>query len=76
MQVAGIVGMQHVTNAKVSSGPTSQTSNTFRYPGATPSISANGTGNAIVWAAENTNPAHKDSPAGRCISRMGLHATF
>jgi outer membrane protein assembly factor BamB len=46
-----------ITNAKVSSGPASQTSTTFRYPGATPSISANGTSNAIVWAAENTSPA-------------------
>jgi hypothetical protein len=46
-----------VTNAKLATGPASQTSNTFRYPGATPSISANGTSNAIVWAAENTSPA-------------------
>jgi immunoglobulin I-set domain protein len=46
-----------ITNAKLSTAPAFQTSNTFAYPGATPSISANGTSNAIVWAVENTNPA-------------------
>jgi hypothetical protein len=46
-----------ITNAILATGPASQTSNTFRYPGTTPSISANGTSNAIVWAAENTTPA-------------------
>ena len=46
-----------ITNAMLATGPASQTSNTFRYPGATPSISASGTNNAIVWAAENTTPA-------------------
>jgi hypothetical protein len=30
----------------------SQTSNTFVYPGATPSISANGTANGILWGRE------------------------
>ena len=29
----------------------------FGYPGATPSISANGTSNGIVWAIENSSPA-------------------
>ena len=46
-----------ITNAKLSTAPAFQTSNTFTYPGTTPSISANGTSNAIVWAVENTNPA-------------------
>jgi len=46
-----------ITNAKLSTSATSQTANSFGYPGATPSISANGTSNGIVWAVENTSPA-------------------
>ena len=33
------------------------TTTTFAYPGTTPSISAYGAANGIVWATENTNPA-------------------
>jgi hypothetical protein len=46
-----------ITNAKLSTSPAFQSSNTFAYPGATPSISANGTSNGIVWAAENGTAA-------------------
>jgi hypothetical protein len=46
-----------VTAARVSTTPSSVTANQFTYPGSTPSISANGISNAIVWAAENSNPA-------------------
>ena len=46
-----------VTNALLSSSPTSQTSTHFAYPGTFPVVSANGTANAIVWAYENTSPA-------------------
>lgn len=37
--------------------PASQTSKKFIYPGATPSVSANGSSSGIVWAVENTIPA-------------------
>lgn len=46
-----------VSNALLSSSPTSQTSAQFTYPGTFPVVSANGTANAIVWAYENTSPA-------------------
>ncbi|MDR5816254.1 pyrrolo-quinoline quinone [Caballeronia sp. LZ033] len=42
-----------VSNAALSATPTSKTANTFGAPGATPSISANGATNGILWAAEN-----------------------
>jgi hypothetical protein len=44
-------------NAKLLTTPVAETSNSFGYPGATPSISSNKGANVIVWAAENTNPA-------------------
>jgi len=46
-----------ITNAKLSSSATAQTANSFGYPGSTPSVSANGTSNGIVWAVENSSPA-------------------
>jgi hypothetical protein len=44
-------------SALLSASPVSMTQNEFVYPGATPSISANGTSSAILWAVENNNPA-------------------
>jgi hypothetical protein len=55
--VGGPIRAFTITNAKMSSSATAQTANSFGYPGATPSISVNGTSNAIVWAVENTSPA-------------------
>jgi hypothetical protein len=46
-----------ISNAKLSSAPVAQTTNSFWYPGTSPSISANGTFNGIVWAVESSSPA-------------------
>lgn len=45
------------SHARLEANPISITSNQFVYPGATPSISANGTRDAILWAAENGTAA-------------------
>jgi hypothetical protein len=47
-------GIQH---ALLGTTPTSQTTTTFSYPGTSPSVSANGSSNGIVWAVENSSPA-------------------
>jgi hypothetical protein len=46
-----------ITAAKLANAAASQSGNTFPYPGTTPSVSANGTSNGIVWAAENGSTA-------------------
>jgi hypothetical protein len=43
-----------VSNAKLTTTPSSKTANTFHYPGGTSVISASGTTNAILWAVENS----------------------
>lgn len=47
----------HISGAALSTSPTSQTAGSLGYPGATPSISANGSANGIVWAIENSGSA-------------------
>jgi hypothetical protein len=46
-----------ISGAKLAAAPQSQSATEFTYPGTAPSVSANGTSNAIVWAHENTDPA-------------------
>ena len=43
-----------VTTARLAATPSSQSTHHFGYPGTTPSVSANGATNGIVWAIENT----------------------
>jgi hypothetical protein len=46
-----------VTKALIASSPSSRTAAAFPYPGTTPSVSANGTQNGIVWALESNTSA-------------------
>ena len=52
---------------------TSQSSGTFGFPGATPSISAQGTSNAIVWAT-NSNSYGTSGGGSRAAAPAVLHA--
>jgi len=42
-----------IAGAKLAGIPSSQSTHNFGYPGSTPSVSANGAANGIVWAIEN-----------------------
>jgi Immunoglobulin domain/Immunoglobulin I-set domain len=44
-----------IVNAKIVAPPGSQSSASYSYPGAIPSVSANGTTNGIVWAVQNSS---------------------
>jgi hypothetical protein len=46
-----------VEKATVPLTASSRSQNRYHYPGATPTVSANGTTNGIVWTVENANPA-------------------
>jgi Malectin domain/Immunoglobulin domain/PQQ enzyme repeat len=63
-----------ITNGKLSGSPTSRAPNTLAYPGATPSVSANGTGNGIVWSVGNSNPAVLDAYDATNLSNQLYHS--
>jgi hypothetical protein len=44
-----------IQQAKLAQVPSSQSKHIYPYPGVVPTISANGTSNAILWAEENVN---------------------
>ena len=43
-----------IMNAKLATSPSSVSAATYAYPGGTPSISASGTSNGIVWVIQNS----------------------
>jgi hypothetical protein len=51
--VGGVLRAYPIVNAQLAGTPSSTSSATFAYPGATPSISSNGNKNGIVWALES-----------------------
>ena len=55
--VSGTLKAFAISSAKLGAAPQSQSATQFIYPGTAPSVSANGTANAIVWAHENTSTA-------------------
>ena len=46
-----------MTAATLAPSPSVHFATSFAFPGTTPSISANGASNGILWAVENSNPA-------------------
>ena len=54
--ISGTLKAFVVSSAKLAAAPQSQSITQFVYPGTSPSVSANGTANGIVWAHENANP--------------------
>src|SRR5262249_16246163 len=46
-----------ISSARVSTTAASATAVSFAYPGTTPSISASGPTNGVVWGVENKSPA-------------------
>jgi hypothetical protein len=59
--VAGVSGalkafsVSNTANPPVNQTPTSQSSHTFGFPGATPSLSSLGTSNGVIWAIDNSS---------------------
>jgi len=66
LYVAGVGPLvQYVFNAttgKFNGSPYSQSTTRYGFPGATPSLSSNGTGNGIIWALDNTLYCTNQSP--------------
>lgn len=61
--VGGALTQWHLSNGAFPPSPTRQSRTTYPYPGATPSISANGTTNGIVWTIEAQGSVRGGKPA-------------
>jgi outer membrane protein assembly factor BamB len=64
-----------IAAARVAGTPASRSARAFTYPGATPSISASGTSNAIVWAVENGGTAVLHAYDARDLARELYNST-
>src|SRR5208282_5282788 len=62
-----VVEAYTVTNGKLSTSPTDSGVDTFFFPGATPTISANGTSNAILWALNGDAWVDGSGPGGPAV---------
>ncbi len=51
--VGDVLKAYPISNARLAATPSSTSAARFGYPGATPSVSSNGSGNGIVWAVES-----------------------
>lgn len=54
----GVIKAFSISNGRLSTTPVAQGSTSYGYPGATPSISANGTTNGIVWNIQSGGILH------------------
>jgi hypothetical protein len=71
MGAADVLKAFSLSNGQLSTTPFAQTTQEFGFPGASPSISANGTQNGIVWVAD----VHKNGTGGHPNSGPAvLHA--
>lgn len=59
-----------LTNATLATTPSSLSLDTFGFPGATPSISANGTANGIVWMIDNGSNELRAYDAGNLAREL------
>jgi hypothetical protein len=62
-----------LSNGMLSASPSTHSSHTFQFPGCVPSVSANRTSNAIVWAidASNYGPPAQKTPGPAVLYALG-----